>query len=289
MPAPGKEGRKEMPPSLWEPKRRIERAYAVSINKLIRKFWQVNTLYKNPGDIIDALKSYVQTASFLEAAGNIAMKMATHVFEDGARTWREAARRNSGGRAIYEALQAEMRTGVGLTYQDIILRNAALIRTLPLDIAEEAARYAAEESMKGRRPEDIAEDIARMFPERTKARADLIARTEASKAGVALMAARCADMGIEWYVWRTSKDQRVRDSHKLMDNVLFAWREPPNPERLAGERRSYGNYQAGEIFNCRCYPEPVVESDYIEWPRKVHVAGRIQKMTRAAFERLIGR
>jgi SPP1 gp7 family putative phage head morphogenesis protein len=277
-----------MPPPLWEPKMRIERAYAASISKLILKFWQVNTLYRNPKDIIDALKAYVQTASFLSAAGDLAMGMATHLFADGARTWREAARQNSSGRAIYEALQREMQTGVGLTFYDIVQRNAGLISTLPLNIAEDVTRYVAEESMKGRRPEDIAADIARMFPQRTRARANLIARTETSKAGTALTAARCEDLGIDWYVWRTAKDQRVRDSHRLMDRVLVAWRAPPDPEQMAGEP-SHGHYHAGEIFNCRCYPEPLIELHYIEWPHKVHVGGNIRTMTRVAFERLVRR
>jgi SPP1 gp7 family putative phage head morphogenesis protein len=214
--------------------------------------------------------------------------MATHLFTDAGRTWREAARQNSRGREIYEALRAETAAGAaGTAYQRIIRENAQLISTLPLHIAEDVTRYVAAESLKGRRPEDIAAEIQQMFPARSRARAELIARTETSKASSALTEARCEELDIQWYVWRTSKDQRVRDSHSLMDGVLVAWNDPPSPETLNKER-GYGKYHAGNTFNCRCYPEPLIELHHVTWPHDVYHSGKISKMTRAAFERLTG-
>jgi uncharacterized protein with gpF-like domain len=111
----------------------------------------------------------------------------------------------------------------------------------------------------------------------------LIARTEVSKTSTALTRARSEDIGIRWYVWKTSEDARVRSSHKHMDNVLISWSSPPSPEKLDG-LRSVGHYHAGEIWNCRCYAEPVIEVEYLSWPHKVYCGGQIVKMSRKQFE-----
>lgn len=58
---------------------------------------------------------------------------------------------------------------------------------------------------------------------------------------------------------------RVRKSHRIMEGVLVNWNMPPSPERLAGEK-DVGNYHAGNIWNCRCYPEPLISVDDIRWP-----------------------
>ena len=48
-----------------------------------------------------------------------------------------------------------------------------------------------------------------------------------------------------------------------------------------------GNYGPGEIYNCRCYPEPLLRFDQTSWPAKVYYKGRVQHMTLAAFKRYL--
>jgi hypothetical protein len=67
-----------------------------------------------------------------------------------------------------------------------------------------------------------------------------------------------------------------------MDGVLVNWSDPPSPETLAGEK-SEGTYEAGEIYNCRCYPEPLVSTKQISWPHKAYFGGRIQRVTLGQF------
>ena len=119
----------------------------------------------------------------------------------------------------------------------------------------------------------------------SKSRISLIARTESSKASTALTEARAESLNLPWYVWRTSKDARVRSSHRHMDGVLIAWAEAPSPEALKG-LKSYGTYQAGNTFNCRCYPEPLIYLDQVSWPHKVYHNGTIREMTRSAFKKI---
>lgn len=241
----------------------------------------------DPFEIVDRIRSYSRSKPFMRYAEAAAMKMVTHLFSDSGRTWRQAARANSQGRMIYEALKNEMHGPTGVAVREAVRRNAELISTLPLDIAREVTEHILEESQKGKRASAIAAEIQQMFPERSRARANLIARTEVSKASTALTEARSERLGIKAYVWRTSEDQRVRDSHKLMDDVIVFWDDPPSPEQLDGERRTFGHYHAGNIFYCRCYPAPIIDLDMISWPAKVYRNGQITTMTRAKFERIL--
>jgi SPP1 gp7 family putative phage head morphogenesis protein len=117
----------------------------------------------------------------------------------------------------------------------------------------------------------------------TKSRAQLIARTEISRISTGLTKVRSEEIGLEWYIWHSTHDVRARDSHKFMDGVVVRWDDPPSPEKLSGKGKPYGSYQAGESYNCRCYPAPVIRIDDITFPARVHRNGRIVTMSRAQF------
>jgi hypothetical protein len=72
-----------------------------------------------------------------------------------------------------------------------------------------------------------------------------------------------------------------------MEGVIVFWREPPSPELLVDEK-SVGYYHAGEVFNCRCYPEVLISLNDVQWPHKVYSSGRIQTMTKNQFTTLAG-
>lgn len=159
---------------------------------------------------------------------------------------------------IYEALRKELQGPIGGAVNYQIQRNAELIKSLPLDIAKQVNEHILTEAMKGTRSVNIAEQIKVFFPHESEAKANLIARTETSKTATALTQARCESVGVQWYIWRTSEDSRVRSSHKIMDGVLVNWNDPPSPEQLSGVGKPYGRYHAGDTFNCRCYAEPIM-------------------------------
>ena len=261
----------------------------MAIVKLMEGLWTELSQIRSPFLLAAAIRRYARSPTFRKAAEILARSMATHVFSDGHRTWREAARSGAKGRMVWRALQTELsQTTIGDVVTDIVTRNAELIVTMPQHIAVQVTNMVAKEAMDGLRPEAILEDVWAKAPHLTRAHAMLIARTESSKASTALTQARSEAAGIGWYVWRTEEDRRVRDSHRIMDGVLINWNDPPSPEMLAREKYTYGNYHAGNIFNCRCYPEPLILFTDIKWPHKVYYEGRIQMMTLAQFKAIGG-
>jgi len=88
-----------------------------------------------------------------------------------------------------------------------------------------------------------------------QSRANLIARTEISRCSNILVQARAEHVKSEGYVWRTSNDLLVRQSHKTMNGKFVKWTEPVTLDKMVGH--------AGGFPNCRCWCDPVIpEEDY---------------------------
>lgn len=258
-----------MKESNWRGTKRVEINFAADILRLLG-------VYFNPAEKAKVIDF---EAWFLKYAWQASQRMVTGLLVHNSRTWRQAARESMKGGVFYQALQNEMRGSVGGRVRALVQQNASLISTLPYEIAEQVTRAIARRAQQGERaaPIGLLSGIAR-------SRAQLIARTETSKATTALTQARSEYLGIQWYVWRTSEDQRVRKSHRLMEGVLINWTDPPSPEKLFHEKNPPAPYQAGNIYNCRCYPEPLMRLDQVSWPHRVYMGGVIRMMTLAKFK-----
>ena len=280
---------------LWMPKRRIEVAFRRALLDIAKGIVMRAGDTSDPNQIISTLERITRTPDFIRLSEAIALKMVTGLFDDTGRTWREAARNSGKGREIYQALQKELLGGRGARIRELVHENADLISTLPKNIADDVAAYVDREAMKGRRASDIVDEIRRMFPEKTKARAELIARTQVSMTQTNLVRTRAEDLGLDWYVWRAcggnNGDGRTRSSHRHMSGVLVRWSDPPAPEDLFPLRHvdgtpyknTLGHYHAGCCPNCRCYPEPVVDLDLLQFPMRVYHSGNIERMSRKQF------
>jgi len=165
--------------------------------------------------------------------------------------------------------------------------NVVLIQSMPLDAAKRVHKLIKENQYVGLRSTDLIDEIMRIGSI-SENKAKMIARTETSRYSTALTQMRSESIGADWYVWKAVGDFRTRKGHKRMDGVVVSWNDPPSPEKLVGEK-AYGEYHAGETFNCRCYPEPILDVDDVNFPAKVYRRGRIQTMKKDEFTRLVTR
>jgi SPP1 gp7 family putative phage head morphogenesis protein len=274
-----------MPPAFTLP-RWIEVDYQASMRKLMKSF------LRNPLSDIDVwlhdLAHISQLPEFMDLASVVARRMTKQVNIQNAKTWREASARSQRSQMLYRLLQREMQGPVGLRVEAITRENARLISSIPFEVSQRLTFETMRAQQKGSRPETIAKMMATRFPELTSGRIHLISRTETAKASTALTEARSEDLDLPWYIWRTSEDQRVRHSHAHMDDVLIRWDDPASPEALVGQKSSLGKYPPGACPFCRCYPEPMLSMDDVSWPHKCYVSGRIQRLTRAQFQKING-
>jgi SPP1 gp7 family putative phage head morphogenesis protein len=231
----------------------------------------------------------VKDPAIQRAIRDVATRVSQKVAIENARSWREAAAKWGRGRQIYQALQAEIDAGhLRMDLELLIRRNTELISSVPADIAERITAAASTLQQEGARAGEIEKELRRRAPGLAKSRMRLIARTEISGAETDLTQVRAQRLGLEWYQWATSEDSRVRPSHRKMDKVLCAWNDPPAPEALAGIRSTLGKYAPGRCPNCRCIALALADLAEIRWPAQVHRGGRLARMTRAQFSRIVG-
>ena len=272
----------------WKTTRLLQDSFLDTLSKLTDLFHYIAF---SAGDdkekYINDMRNFQNSEPFNSFVYSAVRRMVTPIAVQNMRTWRMAAKKATKNPYLYRLLMREINQGLKSDIEIQIEENANLIKTLPTDVAKKVTKDISDMALKGMRASEIAKVIREQTDKHSRASAKLIARTEVSKTTTALTKARCDNLDLHWYVWRTMEDgDRVRKSHRIMEGVLVNWNEPPSPEALAGEK-SVGNYHAGNIWNCRCYPEPLIEIDDISWPHKVYTNGKIQIMGKMQFKQMM--
>ena len=220
------------------------RAVARQIGVLVKGIAPNGTLDK-VGQLYKALQDY---AKMIEPwAASVAQVMLADVARRDKQMWL----RNS--RAMGLGIRQEVTNSpVSGVLSDLMDEQVVLIKSLPLKAAERVHELSLQSLSNSMRASEVAKAI--METENvTAARARLIARTEVTRASSNLLQVRAQHAGSDGYIWRTSGDSDVRDSHKAMEGKYVRWSEPPTLDKLTGH--------AGTLPNCRCFSEPIFPDD----------------------------
>jgi len=231
--------------------RKIEREYSRSLRRVADQVGLLIGAFKNFDyqaslKISDSLRRYADILTVW--ATETAKSMLSQVDRKDQAMWMEISKDLSKG------LQEEIKNApTGQAMKALLDEQVTLIKSIPLAAAERVHKLAIEATESGVRANEVAEMI-RQSTQVSISKANTIARTEVSRASSALTQARATHIGSDGYIWRTTGDTDVRESHKKMNGKFVPWNEPP--ALLEGNKIYHAH--AGQIFNCRCYPEPVL-------------------------------
>lgn len=131
--------------------------------------------------------------------------------------------------------------------------NVDLIKKVPKNNLDKMRQIIYNGYNKGITTTSLTKMISNAYG-MSKRHARLIARDQTAKLNGAIQQAQQQDAGIEQYVWSTSHDDRVRKSHKELNNVKCNWNEAP----LNSDGRQC---HPGEDFQCRCVARPIFNQD----------------------------
>ncbi len=98
---------------------------------------------------------------------------------------------------------------------------------------------------EGYTQDDLSQVIQNEFG-MTKRHAEFVARQETKLIKSKIIKDRAINTGHTRYIWQTAGDQRVRDTHRILNGKVFDFNNPPIIDEL-GNR---GN--PGEDYQCRC-------------------------------------
>lgn len=127
-----------------------------------------------------------------------------------------------------------------------VKENVSLIRSISdtyFTQIEGIIRRGVESGISTR---DIVKDLTYRFGV-TRRRAKLIARDQIGKYNGNLTRNRSQDLGVTHFIWRTAKDERVRDIDSNNEGKLFSWKKGDSQNTFPG----------GKV-QCRC----TAENDY---------------------------
>jgi SPP1 gp7 family putative phage head morphogenesis protein len=129
-----------------------------------------------------------------------------------------------------------------------VAENVALVNGLQESMIGSVRDEIMRAVSDGTNTADLANSIANRA-RISKNRAKLIARDQIGKVNGALMRERHASIGVTKYRWRSSQDERVRNSHAARNGEVFSWDAPPS------------DGHPGQPINCRCTAEAVFNFD----------------------------
>lgn len=234
----------------FERVRRADSYYGVQLRKIAKHIDDIVRGFDHP--LQPAQEDELQRA--LERYSDLLRPWARNV---GRRMVMEVARRDENAwarftRNMSAAIRQEIQnTPIGEALARFLEDQVTLITSLPLDAAKRVHELTLEARITGARIPDLVDEIMKTG-QVTKSRATLIARTETARTATGLTMVRARAIGSDGYIWRTVQDEDVRKRHRALEGKFIKWDSPP----IAGERGERAH--AGMIYNCRCFPEPVV-------------------------------
>lgn len=231
---------------------RLEAEYMRALRHLTR---QVDQIVKGmaPGGVVrDSMELQKVLRQYSKAiepwARSVAQKMVARIARRDEAAWARL------GKAMGRELRKEIaKAPTGMFLREFLEEQVTLITSLPIEAADRVHKLTLEGVVTSRRAEEIQKDIL-ATGHVTEARARLIARTEVARTAAGLTMARAKQVGSTHYVWRSSMDGTVRESHKKMNGAVIPWDQPP---RLEDGTVTH----AGMIYNCRCYPDPILTKE----------------------------
>ncbi len=268
------------------PTKRLQQEYEQAIRQVAARALPQQQPGQSLQDWLKQVAELGQQQDIKEASEELANRMVRWVDVRNAQSWRQAAARSMKSRKMYGLLQRELQGAVGARLSQITRENARLISSLPLEVATTFVGELTKAAEQGARPSTIAKMARNRFPKLLRSRINLISRTETAKASTALTQARSEELGVDFYIWLTSEDARVRLSHKKMNGVVVPWSQEPDPEALMGEKSTLGHYHAGGCPNCRCTQQVVLTLEDIQFPARVYWNGAVRRMNGVQFRQI---
>jgi SPP1 gp7 family putative phage head morphogenesis protein len=173
----------------------------------------------------------------------------------------------------------------GATLEDVVNNHLeqtmGLVRNLSDETSNNVFNAIRDSAMAGAGHKEITSKIMTAFKKdpnfpgvfkKARTRAKLIARDQTSKMYGKLTEVRQRKVGVNKYIWKTSRDERVRDSHRKMHGKVCKWEDATvfkysDSEYVSWKKRSSiggVNFHPGQDIQCRCHASPIFDDIKIQ-------------------------
>jgi SPP1 gp7 family putative phage head morphogenesis protein len=150
---------------------------------------------------------------------------------------------------------------INLKFDDKIIQTIAQDYTDNLELyitnftnqqTQELRAIINENVNKGLRSEQLVAQIQERF-DVSQSKAEFLAKQETGLLTATIQEQNMLRAGIEYYMWDSARDSKVRPQHQDLNGKIFRFDNPPIVDLKTGRRAN-----AGKDFRCRCVARPVV-------------------------------
>lgn len=134
--------------------------------------------------------------------------------------------------------------------EGIIHKNVELIKTAGKEYMSKIETLIQQNITEARTQKDLT-DLLEKKTKAERSQARFWASDQLGKVYSELNRKNQKSAGFNKYIWRTQRDQRVRDSHIVMEGTVQDYDQAPIVEGRP--------LHPGDDYNCRCYAEPVID------------------------------
>ena len=228
--------------------RTTERQLAISLRRIASQIGHL-VMGTHDGTLDSAFRLAGMLAQYAETIGPWAVasiqRMHAEVAARDRKQWRIASAR------IGKELRREIETApTGTVMRHLLAEQVGLIKSIPLEAANRVHELTVQNIIGGQRSGNMLDEIMRQG-DVSRSKATLIARTETARTASLLTQVRAEHVGSPGYTWRSVMDSRTRPSHRRLNKTFHKWDEPPECD--PGVKA-----HAGQVFNCRCWAQPVL-------------------------------
>ena len=153
---------------------------------------------------------------------------------------------------------------LGDTLSVAIQQNVELIKSIKNDFINDIGSSVFANYKSGFRHGELINEI-RARGNVSYSRAKLIARDQTAKINADFNEERNKKMGFDVYKWKGTGDERERDSHRVLNNMLCRYSDPTvysdDDGKTWKKRKSIGGYigKCGDDYQCRCLSVPYIK------------------------------
>ena len=240
-----------------QPPRLIEASYAVRMNRLLAPYYKVvrEQLIPAIGPIKRRFEEEMKTDTYNDDLVEVFESIDTELRVGQAET---LASNVANEAQLFNKVQVDKQlrsvTGIDVLRSEpwlapstdaFVQGNVALIKSVPTESKRRIETLVRTKVEAGESTRKIQEGIRKELGIAQR-RAKLIARDQVSKFNGKLSKLRQEESGVDSYIWSTSLDERVRDSHQVLNGTVQKWNKAPAPGH------------PGEDVQCRCVAVAVI-------------------------------
>lgn len=153
---------------------------------------------------------------------------------------------------------------LGDTLSIAIQRNVELITSIKNDFINDIGSNVFTNYKKGLRHGELINEI-RARGKVSYSRAKIIARDQTAKVNADFEEERNKKLGLDMYKWKGAGDERERESHLVLNNMLCRYSDPTvysdDDGKTWKKRESIGGFigKCGDDYQCRCLAIPYIK------------------------------